>query len=75
MPVLLSRYTAEYPASPLELKLRNPKGLSSGDVQQLAQQLTETATASAQLEQVCVFDLVGVCQVRMQHCTQQLLPA
>lgn len=69
------RYTAGYPNSPLLLELRDQQGLSSDDVQQLAEQLEETAAASAELGQVCVFDLVGVCQVRRRQqlpvaCTQ-----
>lgn len=67
------RYTAGYPATPLQLKLRNAVGLDSKDVDQLKQQLEDTATLFAQQECVCVFNLVDDCQVWWEHiCTSQL---
>lgn len=60
---LVCRYTAGYPETPLQLKLRNQVGLSSDDVQQLSQQLADTAAQFAQQECVCVFNLVDECQV------------
>jgi hypothetical protein len=64
------RYTAGYPATPLQLKLKDPMGLSADDVRQLSQQLSDTAALLAQQESVCVFNLVDECQVGVFVCKQ-----
>lgn len=61
------RYTAGYPATPLQLKLRNAVGLGIEDVDNLKQQLEDTAALFAQQECVCVFNLVDDCQVWLEQ--------
>ncbi|KAF8070961.1 GCN2 [Scenedesmus sp. PABB004] len=56
------RYTAGYPATPLQLKLREVVGLGDDDAAALAQQLDAAAAAFAKDEAVCVFNLVDCCQ-------------
>lgn len=56
------RYSAGYPAQPLQLRLKNAVGLLPADVRRLAHAVNESAFRYAKTHSVCVFNLVDECQ-------------